>query len=448
MSRLGKLAGILIACIGLAACQTLTMQPKGKINAMDTTMGSYPTANEASYIIVTMTDGAFEQLVQGERVDREGALPPLYARFLANLARTYDMRRVADWPLNTLGARCLVFQVADPARRDATITALAAERFVESAQRLNGYRASADAGALTYNDPYRKMQHGLDVMQVDETHRWATGRGVRVAVIDTGLDTKHPDLSARVVGVRNFVDRDDRAFNADVHGTAVAGVIAAESNNSVGLVGVAPEANIVGLKACWQIDRGASCNTFTLAKALNFAIDQGVDVINLSLGGPPDALLERLVVKAMERNILVVGAVSSEWPNGFPAIVEGVIAVANSAAMPVDTARLVSAPGSQVLSARPQREYDFFTGSSFSTAHVAGIVALIRQRKPQMSAPVVKDLIATTAQTDRHVANACQALVRVVGEGECSKPMSAAAPDRSPSAAGAGAQERPPSTAR
>ena len=429
MAQLLKFVGTLIVCSGLAACQTLTMQPKGKVNAMDTTMGSYPSANEASYIIVTMTDGVFEQLVQGERVDREGALPPLYARFLANLARTYDMRRVADWPLNTLGARCLVFQVADPARRDATIAALAGERFVESAQRLNGYRASGESGgALTYNDPYRKMQHGLDVMQVDETHRWATGRGVRVAVIDTGMDTKHPDLSERVVGVRNFVDRDDRAFNADVHGTAIVGVIAAESNNSVGLVGVAPDADIVSLKACWQVERGASCNTFTLAKALNFAIDQGVDIINLSLGGPADALLERLVVKAMERNVLVVGAVSADFPGGFPAGIDGVIAVANSAAMPANASGLVSAPGSQVLSARPQREYDFFTGSSFSTAHVAGVVALIRQRKPQWSAPVVKDLIATTAQTDQHVANACRALVRVVGEGECANPTSASAP--------------------
>lgn len=429
MSTLLKLAAVLLVCVSIAGCQTLTLQPTGKLNAMDTTMGSYRDANEATYIIVTMTDGAFDQLVQGERVDREGALPPLYARFLANLARTYDMRRVADWPLNTLGARCLVFQVADAARRDATITALAGERFVESAQGLNAYRTSGEsAGALTYNDPYRKMQYGLDVMQVDETHRWATGRGVRVAVIDTGLDTQHPDLQRRVVGIRNFVDRDDRSFNGDVHGTAVAAVIAAQSNNAVGLVGVAPDADIVGLKACWQVDRGASCNTFTLAKALNFAIDQGVDVINLSLGGPADPLLERLVVKAMERNILVVGAVSPDWPTGFPAGVDGVIGVANSAAIPANMTRLVSAPGNQVLSARPQREYDFFTGSSFSSAHVAGMVALIRQRKPDLLASAVKDLVAATAQTDQHVANACRALVRVVGEGDCSAPISAGAP--------------------
>jgi hypothetical protein len=427
MSKLMKLAAILVASLGLAACGTLTIQPTGKVNAMDTTMGSYSEANEASYIIVTMTDAVFDELVQGERVDRESSLPPLYARFLGNLARTYGMRRVADWPLNTLDARCLVFEVADVARRDATIAALNTERFVESAQRLNGYRTSGEAPALAYNDPYRKMQTGLDVMQVDATHRWATGRGVRVAVIDTGVDTQHPDLSKRVVGIRNFVDRDARAFDADVHGTAVAGVIAAESNNAIGLVGVAPEADIIGLKACWQVDRGASCNTFTIAKALNFAIDQGVDVINLSLGGPADALLARLIAKALERNILVVGAVSPDFPDGFPAAVDGVIAVANAAAMPANAvaAKLLSAPGNQILSARPQREYDFFTGSSFSTAHVAGVAALIRQRKPHLSGPVVKELITTTSLTDQHVANACRALARVIGEGDCEAAVSA-----------------------
>jgi subtilisin family serine protease len=108
--------------------------------------------------------------------------------------------------------------------------------------------------------------------------------------------------------------------------------------------------------------------------------------------------------------------------------VEGVIAVANSAAMPTVRPGFVSAPGNQVLSARPQREYDFFTGSSFSSAHVAGLVALIRQRKSDLSASAVKDLIAATAQTDQHIANACRALVRVVGEGDCSAPIAAAAP--------------------
>jgi hypothetical protein len=423
-------ACVVLTGVLVSACKTLTIQPLAAPNAMDTTMSSFREQDAGSYIIVTMTDATHEQLVQGERVDREAELPPLYARFLSNLSRTYGLRRVADWPLSSLDIRCLVFEVADTQQRDNTIAALSRERFIESAQRLSTFETSSDAQAAAlpmpngYNDPYRNLQYGFDEMQVAEAHRWATGKGVRVAVIDTGLDTRHPELRARVTGIRNFVDRDGDAFNADVHGTAVAGVIAAASNNSVGLVGVAPEADLLGLKACWQSEdkRTARCSSFTLAKALNFAVDQGVDVINLSLGGPSDPLLARLVAKALERNILVIGAVSSKWPEGFPAGVEGIVAVTNSVPT-AGTAGPIMAPGTQVLSTKPQSEYDFYSGSSFSTAYVAGVAALIRQRKPHLPGNVAKDLIVTTAQPGLGGPNACRALARLAASnatgGEC-----------------------------
>jgi hypothetical protein len=420
---------LLAVCILIPGCGTLTLQPKTAPNAMDVTMGKYRDSDAQRYILVTMTNAVHEELVKGERVDA-GNLPPLYAQFLANLARTYGLRRVADWPLTAIDIRCLVFEVSDPARREPTIAALARERYVESAQALNIFYAMSDvrpAAVPAYNDPHQSLQHGLALMQVPEAHQWATGKGVRVAVIDTGVDTRHPDLQPRVVGIRNFVDRDTRAFNADVHGTAVAGVIAAVSNNGVGLVGVAPEADIVGLKACWQSNdapSGAHCSSFTLAKALSFAIDQGVQVINLSVGGPADPLLARLIAKALERNIIVVGATSAKWQNGFPGTVAGVIAVADPAADPAFASSLqyVSAPGNQVLSARPNNEYDFFSGSSFSTAHVAGLAALIRQRRPELAASAVRDLISSTAQAEPRGANACRALVQILSAGEC-KPV-------------------------
>jgi Subtilase family len=416
---------VLGTCVLAASCTSLTIQPTRAPNAMDTSMSSYREANADRYIIVTMTDAVHEQLVHGERVDREAELPPLYAGFLSNLARTYGLRRVADWPLSSLEVRCFVFEVSDAAQRDATIAALSRERYVESAQRLSTYYTTSSAKTATpansAGDPYRNLQTGFNEMGVAMAQRWATGKSVKVAVIDTGLDTRHPELKQRVTGIRNFVDRDTNAFNADVHGTAIAGVIAAASNNGVGLVGVAPEADVLGFKACWQqgsTDSKARCSTFTLAKAVNFAIDQSVDVINLSLGGPPDPLLTRLVKKALERNIIVIGAVSPDFPGGFPAGVEGVIAVTN--APTADAAnQVVSAPGNQVLSTKPQREYDFYSGSSLSAAHVSGLAALIRQRKPHLSGNLVKELIVTTAEPDSHAANACRALARVVEASGC-----------------------------
>jgi subtilisin family serine protease len=422
-----KLALAIAGCAIVAACQTLTIQPPAAPNAMDTTMSSFRESQADRYIVVTMTDAVHEQLAQGERVDREAELPPLYARFLANLSRTYALKRVADWPLSSLDIRCLVFEVADAGSRDATVAALSREQYIESAQRLSMFGTSgvSESSAGSYDDPYRNLQYGFTSMQVGEAHRWATGKGVRIAVVDTGLDTHHPDLRSRVTGIRNFVDRDTSAFDGDVHGTAVAGVIAASSNNGVGLVGVAPEAEILGLKACWQSDptsRTGKCSSFTLAKALNFAIEQGVDVINLSLGGPTDPLLTRLVNEALKRNMLVIGAVTPAWPNGFPVGIEGVVAVSNLEAKAVaqpahtDALRAVTAPGNQVLSAKPAGEYDFYSGSSFSTAQVAGVAALIRQRKPHLSSNVVRELIMTTADSTQN-ANACRAVARVVAEG-------------------------------
>jgi hypothetical protein len=279
LSRSGaaKLAALLLPCLLSAACTSLSIQPTAAPNAMDITVGTYGSANLNRYIIVTMTDAVHRQLAQDERVD-SSTLPPLYARFIGNLASTYGMRRVADWPLNSLGIRCLVFEVAVPGPLAPTIAALSRERFVETVQPLSAFETSGDAidnaaahapatGGV-YNDPYRDLQSGFAAMQVSESHRWATGKGVRIAVIDTGLDTRHAELRDRIEGIRNFVDRDQAAFNADVHGTAVAGVIASASNNGIGVVGVAPEAQLLGLKACWRGDQAskAHCNTFTLAK--------------------------------------------------------------------------------------------------------------------------------------------------------------------------------------
>ena len=112
-----------------------------------------------------------------------------------------------------------------------------------------------------------------------------------MAAIDSGVEVDHPDLRGRIVLARNFVDT--REAVAELHGTAVAGIIGARADNSVGIVGVAPDAQLMALRACWQRpadESAAVCSSFTLAKALQFAIDNGAKVINLSLGGPRDRL--------------------------------------------------------------------------------------------------------------------------------------------------------------
>ncbi|MGI9234187.1 MAG: S8 family peptidase, partial [Woeseiaceae bacterium] len=231
----------------------------------------------------------------------------------------------------------------------------------------------------------------------------------------------HPDLAGRLSGVHNFVDRSNRRFRADIHGTAVAGVIAANANNQIGIVGVAPDARVLALKACEQSgsnSRAAVCNSFTLAKAIDFAIDQRADIINLSLAGPRDELLERLIDVAVEGGAVVVGAVGRTDDFPFPAAADNVIAVANEKSASAGTTPL-QAPGNQVVSTVPGSEYDFFSGSSISTAYVSGVVALIRQRKPHLSAAVVEELLHLTSSKVSGLANACDALARIVDGEAC-----------------------------
>ena len=113
---------------------------------------------------------------------------------------------------------------------------------------------------------------------------------MRVAVVDTGVDTNHPDLADRVVKTINFVEGGEKTFTSDQHGTAVAGVIGARADNGMGIYGIAPDADLLAVKACWHRRPGtseASCSSWTLAKAIDFAIVERVRVLNLSLSGPP-----------------------------------------------------------------------------------------------------------------------------------------------------------------
>jgi len=410
---------VLAAALLTTACSSLVVEREDMAMGIDRTVSAGIRLSDRNIVLVTVVDEVHEQLSQGESISRDGQLPPLYARFIAQLYRDFSLQRVADWPLTSIGVRCLVFATENDVSEEL-LQALRAHQLIETAQTMNYFAVSA-AAEDRYNDPYFELQAGHDQLLIPATHSWSTGKGVVVAVIDTGLDSTHPDLQERISGVHNFVDRNSRRFRADVHGTAVAGVIAANANNQIGIVGVAPDASILGLKACEQTgpdSRSATCNSFTLAKAIDFAIDQRADVINLSLAGPRDDLLERLVARAVDRGAIVVGAAGRDDRFPFPASAPEVIAVASEAPAGSD-ASLLRAPGAQVVATVPDGEYDFFSGSSFATAYVSGVVALVRQRKPHISASVVGELLQLTSDKATGFANACDALARIVSGDGC-----------------------------
>ncbi len=355
---------------------------------------------------------------------------------VAALAQTYKLSKVGTFPLRSIDAQCAVFQV--PPRRSLTelIARIEADPRVESAQPNHFFHGQR----RQYNDQYAEQQYGAHAVRASLAHTSATGKGVKVAVIDTGVDTTHPDLQGRIVGTANFVTGGKASFDRDRHGTAVAGIIAARADNDIGIFGVAPEAELIALKACWHgsgDSRQALCSSWTIARAVDFALRQGIKVLNFSLAGPPDRLLQRLLTRALSQGIVVVAATFQQQPNiGFPASMDRVIAVVSSdhqgrarLTAPSADNTVLAAPGVDILTTAPQQTYDFLSGSSLAAAHVSGIAALLLEHHPSLTPTRVRSVLQTTArpietpggqpETRLGIVDACAALKQLQAVPTC-----------------------------
>lgn len=358
-----------------------------------------------------------------------GAPPPELDRVLDQLAKEHGIERKEGWPIRSLHVYCEVFVV--PAGRDVddVLERLRADPRVDLAQPMNLFRTLGSR----YDDPYAALQPAALDLGVEQAHTLATGKGVQVAVIDSGIDSKHPELAGRVVFSRDVVEPRRRGAAAEVHGTAVAGVIASAANNREGIVGVAPDVEIAALRACWPApsDPGrALCSSFTLAQALEVAIAIRADVINLSLAGPADPLLERLVAEAAEQGIVVVAAEPEDAADSmpFPASAAGVlVARAPSGTRPLAAPSALPLPADEILTTTPGGGYAIFSGTSLAAAHLSGIVALLRERSPGIATSAVAELLrqSVVSRDAGMTVNACYAVEALADVRVCGAPVAA-----------------------
>jgi|HubBroStandDraft_1064217.scaffolds.fasta_scaffold00041_41 hypothetical protein len=355
---------------------------------------------------------------------------PAAREVLRALEKEYGLKEVSAWPIEPLHMHCAVLEVPEGADRPALLAALSQDRRIRLAQPLQSFATRTG----TYNDPYLALQRGFEQMDVAGAHPWSRGDGVKVAIIDTGADLRHPDLRDNIAAAANFVDSDDQQFQRDRHGTEMAGVIAAVANNGVGIVGIAPSARLLLFKACWQtrLDADAAqCNSFTLARALVAALDAHAQIVNLSLAGPADPLLNGLIREGVRRGVLFVGAASDDVSEGVHGLLRqpGVIEVASSENQSASPS-LVYAPGREILTLLPGGHYDFASGVSIATAQVSGVVALLLAKDSALSA---SDALRLLRDTSRHSAggdgllvDACAAVISLIGRGACTPATNAA----------------------
>ena len=226
---------------------------------------------------------------------------------------------------------------------------------------------------------------------------------VTIAVVDTGVDLKHPDLAAKLVPGRDIVDGDDEPNDGHYHGTHCAGIAAAIANNGIGVAGFAPNVRIMPVRV---LDNGGSGTSADVANGMIWAADHGAQVISMSLGGSSNpAVKEEAVKYALSKDVVLVAAMGNRGDNSqiFPAAQPGVVAVGatDNADRRASFSQYgkwisVSAPGVNILSTFPtngpagKKNYGSISGTSMATPAVAGVVALIRSQFPDMNREQVR----------------------------------------------------------
>ena len=289
------------------------------------------------------------------------------------------------------------------------------------------------------------LQYGPRLIGSDRLRGLVTGKGVRIALVDTGLDDGVPSFAGKI---SEKADMTGKGFTADVHATLLAAIMISEpAKKGSGISGIAPGAEILAVKACQpQTPRAvaAQCWSLTLDKGLDFAIEKRAGVINMSLGGPPgveDKLLQRMVDEAVNRGIFVVAAAGNDGPNGgpgLPAALPNVVAVtavdAKEQLYPNATRGAfvdLAAPGVEIVSTSPGGKLLVSSGTSMATAFVSATAALLLQLQPQLSPQALRALLERTAtdlgqpgkdpQFGNGLVNACRAVAELKHDGKLCK---------------------------
>jgi subtilisin family serine protease len=273
--------------------------------------------------------------------------------------------------------------------RDATIIS-AQPNYLFTLQQTNG-KATSEGDAAQYE---------LEKLHLPQAHQLAKGDNVRVAVIDSAVDLQNPELADSIAG---SFDTLASALKPHKHGTAIAGLIVAHGR----LMGAAPDAKLLAVRAFDPDGKGARGTTFNILKGLDWAAANGARIVNMSFAGPADPALRRSLEAAHKRGIVLVAAAGNAGPKSpplYPAADPTVIAVSATDAddrlfKPSNRGRYISvaAPGAQILVAIPDG-YEVSSGTSYSAAEVSGVAALLLQRDPALTPDKLRHLLQATAK--------------------------------------------------
>jgi subtilisin family serine protease len=283
-----------------------------------------------------------------------------------------------------------------------------ARAFLDAAGTVLAYGPSGRVEAVVANDPLRVEQWPLDKVAFESVWPCSTGEGTTIAITDTGVDGTHPDFGSRVLHGASSFGGTLVEGNGDVdpsgHGTHVAGIAAAGTNDGIGVAGVAPDATILPFR---MLDAQGKGSTLDLAAGIIWSTDEGADVINISVAASgSSSSMDYAISYALSRGVVIVAAAGNNGASGapsYPAASEGVVAV--GASTPTNGVAAFSnsgsyidvvAPGTDVLSTIPGG-WNTVSGTSMASPHVAGLAALLESGYGPLDYTQFRNSVVSTA---------------------------------------------------
>jgi hypothetical protein len=314
------------------------------------------------------------------------------------LARRHRLAHLGSQNSLLLDGTVALLRITDGRSIQAVRRELATEAGIRSLQPNFRYVLQDQKAALTEGDP---AQYALAKLRLPQAHTLAHGANVTIAVIDSRIDIKHPELANAIADSFDVLGSKE---GPHVHGTGIAGVIVAHAR----LMGSAPAARILAIRAFGAAPNGEESTSYVLLKGLDYAAAHGAQIVNMSFAGPKDALIERGIAAAAAKGIVMVAAAGNagaKSPPLYPAANANVIAVSATdaqdrlfAASNRGSYIAVAAPGVDIFLPAPDEKYQMMSGTSFSAAYVSGLAALMLERNPALKPDEVRAILIKTAR--------------------------------------------------
>ncbi len=315
------------------------------------------------------------------------------------IARRFGLTVVAQQTIAMLGRTVYVFRITNGQSVREVIRAVVAARINAAAQPNYIYGLTQDQKDAN-EGAGDAAQYVVRTLHLAEAHQISKGDKVIIALIDSEIDSKIPDLAGTVT------DRYDAGCGAtapDSHGTGMAGAIASHGQ----LLGIAPQAKIIAICAFGGAGQ-PKADTFKIIKGLDFAVQHGARIVNMSFAGPQDPTLSQALQIAREKGVLLIAAAGNDGPKSaplYPGADRNVMAVTATD----ENDRLfdganqgkyvtVAAPGVDILVPGPEGAVQVTTGTSVATANVSGVAALLIAEKPSLTPEQVRAILVTTAK--------------------------------------------------